>query len=76
MRRHRFDLVSMLLGIAVVIIGISALDSRLGNLINDRPHTLIPLLLLGTGIVVIGIATRRSFQDVDRTGDHQHDGGE
>jgi divalent metal cation (Fe/Co/Zn/Cd) transporter len=75
-RRHRFDLISMLLGIAVVIVGIEAINSRLGNLINDRPHTLVPLVLLGAGIVVIGIATRRSFEDVHRSGDHQNDGGE
>ena len=66
----------MLFGIAVIIVGIAAINSRLGNLINDRPDALIPLLLLGVGIIVIAVATRRSFQDVDRASDHQHDGAE
>jgi uncharacterized membrane protein HdeD (DUF308 family) len=75
-RPHRFDAISMLLGVAVIIVGIAAINSRLGNLINDRPDALIPLVLLGVGIIVIAIATRRSLQDVDRAGDHQRESAE
>jgi len=66
----------MLLGVAAIIVGIAAINSRLGNLINDRPDALIPLVLLGVGITVIAVATRRSLQDVDRASDHQHDSAE
>lgn len=76
MRPHRFDVISMLLGVAAIIVGIAAINSRLGNLINDRPDALIPLVLLGVGITVIAVATRRSLQDVDRASDHQHDSAE
>jgi F0F1-type ATP synthase assembly protein I len=76
MKTHRLDPVSLLLGIAAVVVGISAINSRLGNILNDRPDALVPLLLIGVGIAAIAIATRRSFQDVHRAGDDQHDRGE
>ena len=76
MKTHRFDPVSLLLGIVVMVVGFAAMNSRLGNLINDRPDALVPLLLLGVGIVAVAVATRRSLQDVDRAGDDQYDSAE
>jgi hypothetical protein len=75
-KTHRLDPISLLFGIAAIIIGIAALNSRLGNLVNDRPDALIPLLLAGAGVVAIGVAARRSFQGVDSTRNDQHDGAE
>jgi hypothetical protein len=76
MKTHRFDPVSMVFGIVAIIIGIAAINSRLGRIINDRPDALVPLMVLGIGVLVVAVATRRSLQDVDRTGDHQHDSAE
>jgi flagellar motor component MotA len=76
MKTHQFDPVSFVFGIAVVIVGIVATNSRLGNLINNRPDALIPLLVLGAGLLAVIVATRRSFQDVDGAGDDQHDRAE
>jgi uncharacterized membrane protein HdeD (DUF308 family) len=75
-KTHRFDPVSLVLGIAAIVVGIAAIDARLGNLVNDRPDALVPLLLLCIGIVAIAIATKRSLQDVDRASDNQYDGSE
>jgi 4-hydroxybenzoate polyprenyltransferase len=75
-KTHRLDLVSLLFGIVTVVIGFAAINSRLGNLLNDRPDALVPVLLLSVGVTAIAIATRRSFQDVDGTGDDQHDRAE
>ncbi len=76
MKTHRFDPVSFVFGIAIVIVGIAATNSRLGNLINNRPDALIPLLVLGAGLLAVIVATRRSFQDVDSTSDDQYDRAE
>ena len=76
MKTHRLDLTSLLFGIAAVVLGVAAIRGRLGNLINNRPDALIPLLLLGVGLLAIGTAARRSFQDVDRSSDDQDDGAE
>ena len=76
MKTHRFDLISLLFGIVTVAIGFAAINSRLGNLLNDRPDALVPVLLLSIGVAAIAIATRRSLQDVDSAGDDQHDRGE
>jgi hypothetical protein len=76
MKTHRFDPVSLVFGIAVIVVGIVATNSRLGNLINNRPDALIPLLVLGAGLLAVIVATRRSFQDVDGASDDQHDGAE
>ncbi len=76
MKTHRLDPISLLFGIATVILGIAAVRGRLGNLINNRPDAPIPLLLLGAGLLAIGVAARRSFQDVDRASDDQHDGAQ
>ncbi len=73
MKIHRFDPISLLFGIATVIVGVAAVRGRLGNLINNRPDALIPLLLLSAGLLAIGVAARRSFQDVDRASDDQYD---
>ncbi len=76
MKTHRLDLTSLLFGIATVVLGIGAIRGTLGNLINNRPDALIPLLLLGVGLVAIGTAARRSFQDVDRASDDQDEGAQ
>jgi hypothetical protein len=76
MKTHRLDPISLLFGIATVILGVAAVRGRLGNLINNRPDALIPLLLLGAGLLAIGVAARRSFQDVDRASDDQYDGAQ
>jgi hypothetical protein len=76
MRTHRFAPLSLLLGLATIIVGIAAINGRLGNLVNDRPDALIPLLALGAGLLAIVVATRRSLQDVHGAGDDQHDGAE
>ncbi len=76
MRTHRLDLVSLLFGLAAVVVGFAAINARLGNLLNDRPDALVPLLLLAAGISAIALATKRSFQDVDRASDDQHDSAE
>jgi hypothetical protein len=72
-KTHRFDPISLLFGVAAVVVGFAAINARLGNLLNDRPDALIPLLLLGFGVLAMALAARRSFQDVDRAGDHEHD---
>jgi hypothetical protein len=60
-KTHRFDPISLLLGIVTVIVGLAAINSRLGRLINDRPDSLIPLLVLAVGLVAVVVATRRSL---------------
>ena len=76
MKTHRFDPVSLLLGIAAIVVGIAAINGRLGNLVNDRPDALIPLIVLAIGLLAIVVAARRSLQDVDGASDDQHDGAE
>lgn len=76
MKTHRLDLVSLLFGIVVVILGIASINGRLGNVVNDRPDALIPLIVLGGGVLAVAVATRRSFQDVHRAGDDEHDRAE
>jgi flagellar motor component MotA len=76
MKTHRFDPVSLVFGIAVIILGIAATSSRLGNFINNRPDALIPLVVLGAGLLAVIVATRRSLQNVDGASDDQHDRAE
>ena len=76
MKAHRFDPVSLVLGIIVIAMGIAASSARLGNLVNDRPDALVPVLLLVLGVVAVAVATRRSLQDVDGSGDDQYDRAE
>ena len=76
MKTHRFDPFSLLLGIITVVAGIAAVNSRIGNLINNRPDALIPLLVLTAGVVTIAVAMRRSVQDVDGASHDQHDSAE
>lgn len=76
MSTHRFDPVSALFGVLAIVVGIAAVNGRLGNLINDRPDALIPLLVLTVGLLAVIVAARRSFQDVDGPGNDQHDGAE
>ena len=76
MKTHPVDPVSAVLGVLAIIVGMAAVNSRLGNLINDRPDALIPQLVLTVGLLAVIVAARRSFQDVDRAGDDQHDRAE
>ena len=76
MKVHRFDLVSLMFGIVAIVVGIGAINGRLGNLINDRPDALLPLIALGFGLLAVIVAARRSFQDVHSAGDDQHDGAQ
>jgi hypothetical protein len=75
-KTHRFDPISLLFGIAAVVVGFAAITSRLGNLVNDRPDGLIPLLVLAVGALAMAVAARRSFQDVDGASDDQNDRAE
>jgi hypothetical protein len=59
MKTHRVDPVSLLLGIITVIAGFAAIRARLGSLINDRPDALLPLVVLGVGLLTVAVATRR-----------------
>lgn len=78
MKTHRIDFVSLLLGLVTIVIGIAAISARLGNLVNDRPDALVPLVVLGVGLLAIAVATRRAVrgdslpQDVDGSGDDEH----
>lgn len=85
MKTHRFDLISLVFGVVVIAIGIPAINGRLGNLVNDRPDALVPLIILGAGLVAVAVALKRGigagdsaplFQDVDSPGNHQDDRGE
>ena len=83
MKTHRFDPISLVLGIITMVVGFAAISSRLGNLINDRPDALIPLIVLAVGLIAVVVATRRSLQGaegslqrVDGSGDDQNDRAE
>ncbi|MEO7370509.1 MAG: hypothetical protein ABI949_02130 [Ilumatobacteraceae bacterium] len=76
MKKHRLDPISLLFGLAVIILGFTATNSRLGTMVNDRPDRLVPVLLLVVGLAAVAVAGRRSFQDVDRAGDDEHDGAQ
>ena len=60
MNRHRLDLVSLLLGAAVISIGIIASTDRLGSLINGRPDSLFPVAALIAGAALVFLAIRRA----------------
>lgn len=59
MTTHRFDPVSLLLGVITVVGGVAATNSRLGRLVNDRPDALLPIIVLAVGVVAIAVAARR-----------------
>jgi hypothetical protein len=59
MTTHRFDPISLVLGAIVIAIGIAAGNARLGNLINHRPDALVPLAVLGAGLLTVAVAARR-----------------
>ena len=63
MYRHRLDLLSLLLGVAVVSVGIIASTDRLGSLINGRPDSLIPVAALLAGAAVVFLALRRAVTE-------------
>ncbi len=73
MKTHRLDLISLMFGVITIVVGFTAINSRLGRLINNRPDALIPLLVLAGGVLAVIVATRRSLQDVDGAGDDQDD---
>ena len=80
MNRHRLDLLSLLLGAAVVSIGIIASTDRLGALINGRPDSLLPVAALVAGAAVVFLALRRAVSErapqtalVDTDSEHLHD---
>lgn len=81
MKSHSFDPVSLVLGLITVAAAIAAVNNRLGNLINDRPDALLPLIVLVVGLVAVVAATRRIVrpapsEDVDGASDHQGDRAE
>ncbi len=63
MNRHRLDLLSLLLGAAVIAIGIITSTDGLGGLINDRPDSLVPVATLAAGAVLIFVALRRAVSE-------------
>jgi hypothetical protein len=63
MKAHRFDPVSLVLGVIVILVGITASTARLGNLINHRPDALVPLVVLGVGLLAVATATRRIVRE-------------
>jgi hypothetical protein len=63
MNRHRLDLLSLLLGAAVISIGIIASTDRLGSLINGRPDSLVPAAALAAGAALVFVALRRALSE-------------
>ena len=63
MNRHRLDLLSLLLGAAVISVGIIASTDRLGSLINGRPDSLVPVAALVAGAALIFLALRRAVSE-------------
>ncbi len=63
MNRHRLDLLSLLLGAAVIAVGIITSTDRLGSLINDRPDSLVPFATLAAGAVLVFVALRRAMSE-------------
>ncbi len=67
MKTHRLDPVSLLLGIITIVAGIAAINGHIGNLINSRPDALVPLIVLGVGLLTVVVATRRMLGGRDET---------
>lgn len=67
MKTHRFDPVSLVFGIVIIVAGIAAIDGHAGNLINSRPDALVPLIVLGVGLLALIVATRRLLNGRDET---------
>ncbi len=65
MKTHRFDPVSLVFGIVIIVVGIAATNGRAGNLINSRPDALVPLIVLGVGLLALVVATRRMLNARD-----------
>jgi len=66
-KTHRFDPVSLVFGIVIIVAGIAAIDGHAGNLINSRPDALVPLIVLGVGLLALIVATRRLLNGRDET---------
>jgi tellurite resistance protein TehA-like permease len=64
-KTHRFDPVSLVFGIVIIVVGIAATNGRAGNLINSRPDALVPLIVLGVGLLALVVATRRMLNARD-----------
>ena len=80
MNRHRLDLLSLLLGAAVISVGIIASTDRLGSLINGRPDSLLPVAALVAGAALVFLALRRAVSErvaqpalADRDVETKHD---
>ena len=67
MTRHRFDPVSLVLGLAVLGAGIAAVAGWLGELINE-PGAFVPIALGLVGLALIG-SVRRPPARLDADGD-------
>lgn len=65
MKTHRFDPVSLVFGIVIIVVGIAAINGHAGNLINSRPDALVPLIVLGVGLLALIVATRRMLNARD-----------
>jgi tellurite resistance protein TehA-like permease len=64
-KTHRFDPVSLVFGIVIIVVGIAAINGHAGNLINSRPDALVPLIVLGVGLLALIVATRRMLNARD-----------
>jgi hypothetical protein len=64
MKRHRFDAVSLVLGLLALAVGIAAWAGRLGRLINE-PSAAIPLAVGLVGVALIASARRPAQRDAD-----------
>ena len=53
-------------GIVIILVGIAAINGHAGNLINSRPDALVPLIVLGVGLVALVVATRRVLNGRDK----------
>ena len=67
MKTHRLDPVSLLFGIVTIAVAIAAINGRAGNLINSRPDALVPVIVLGIGLLAVVVAARRMLRGHDET---------
>ena len=74
MNTHRFDPISLVLGLLAIAAGIGAANGSLVGVITKRPDTLVPLLLMVAGVVAIAMAARRSIAAHEPAGVHESTG--